>query len=199
MKTYQYLLLTLVLTSAAVAETTNTWFRIDGDQQGHILWVGGQNGQWVHDFIFYPAPGWIEADLGRLINIAPGNDLQPMIGLNHDPIVGRLNWIVPQLFWFSNNGKHSSEFWALYYMRATKSLTDSHWILFQERYEINSLIRIGPQFEWFHNYTQNKRAGTYLGLGMKIAYGPKMSVDLSVSRDLDNDRGVARLTFLSYF
>ncbi len=198
MKTLQYILLTLLLSTSVHAQTSNVWFRIDGDQQGHILWVGGQTGQWTHDFIFYPGPGWVEADFGRLINVAPGNDIQPMIGLNHDPIVGRLNWVVPQFFWFSNNGKHSSELWALFYLRSTKTLTDSHWILFQERYEINSQIRVGPQFEWFHDYTQKKRVGTFLGLGMKVAYGEKSSVDLSVSKDLDNDRGVARLTYLMY-
>jgi hypothetical protein len=195
---YKSILFTLALSTLSFAQTTNVWFRIDGDQQGHIFWVGGQNGLWTHDFIFYPGPGWVEADFGRLVTISEGNDLQPMIGLQHDPIVGRLNYIVPQLFWFSNSGRHSSELWALYYLRTTKALSDYSWLLFQERYELNSIIRAGPQFESFYDFTAKADIGTYAGFGIKLNYGAKSSLDVSISKDLNRDRGVARLTFMTF-
>jgi len=190
----------LIITGAnAFAQTTDTYFRIDGDQQGQMIWVGGQNGDWVHDFIFYPGLNWLEADFGYSFPVAEGNYVQPMFGLIHDPIAGRLSYYVPQIFWFSDVGRHSSELWGVFCLHATENLTDYHWILLQERYEVNSLIRVGPQFESFYDYTLKQSTGTYLGFGMKIAYGEKATVDLSISKDLDADRGVARMTFLRYF
>lgn len=187
-----------VLAGGASAATTDTWLRVDGDQQGVIFWTGASAGDWCHDVIYYPSTSWLEADFGRLYHAPGGNDLMPMVGLLYDPVVGRLNSYVPQCFWFSTSGKHYSELWAFFYLRATDAISTTHWLLFEERYQIADDIRIGPQVEWFHDYTAKKDTGKYLGLGIRVPYGPKCTLDLSVSKDLDNDRAAARATFIGY-
>lgn len=191
--------LVLVTFLNGLAETTDAWMRVDSDQQGQTIWVGATTGSWEHDVIFYPSSGMLEADIGRDFAIGESNLLLPMVGLLHDPIAGKLNWFSPQLFWISNYGKHSSELWVFFYLRATKSLTDTHWILFEERYAITDNFSVGPQVEWFHDYTAKVDFGRYVGIGAKVPYGTKSTLDLSVSKNTQSRGTVARATFVTNF
>ncbi len=191
-------LLLVVLCTTLFAATTDTYIRLDADQRGEIAWVGASNGDWCHDVIFFMGPSWIEGDLGKFFHLPGGNDVMPMMGLSYDPPGGKLNWVVPQLIWDNSNGKYWSELSMFFYLRATKTLTTTHWIEWVERYQITPDIRIGPQIEWFHDYTAKSDYGRYAGIGMKIPYGGKCTLDIALNKDLQHDKAVVKVTFVGY-
>jgi hypothetical protein len=197
------IVLFMLLVTTVFSQVEGSWLRIDGDQNGQIVWVGGSNGdRYVHNVVWYLGANLIEADFGAHLfkeQMYGKYDVMALYGFLADGN-GEILFTLPQLYWFSASERHYSELWYVMYLTDQPYLTDNHWVLGMERFAVTPNIKVGPQFEWYYDYETTETTSLPIGLGVQIPYGGVADyIDLSLSYDIVNEVNTMRLTYFKLF
>jgi len=197
----------VLLMTVGFSQVKDTWLRIDSNQNGQIIWVGGANGNYVHDVVYYVGSNLLEASVG--LHAIPSQafglfDIYLLGG-----VIGTTDaevwWLMPQAYWFSTGEKHYSELWYCGYVAQQDFLDNGHWALFMERYAVTPNFKIGPHLEW--SYWINTQSGStenvqslLAGVGVQIPYGGKYDyIDFALTKNYEDDSRAFKLTYFKAF
>lgn len=176
----------------------NSYLRLDSDQNGHLIWLGGTSAKVVpHCVVFYPDLNWVETDIGFRPNSGHAyKDFMLFGGVIYDVKSGKPLWWLPQIYWFSTTKNNYIELWYVNYVSTKlEDRSDAHWALFLERHSIHKNLAIGPSVEWFYDYSYQKTTQMNTYLGFRFPYGKSGLFDISGGYDWENNQNIGRVTF----
>lgn len=210
MKKLQILFVLLFFFLPLKAQMVSSFMRVDADPTGFSLWFGGASKAGsltlAHEIIYFPASNYFEAEIGPSFALA-GDILTicPMFGLYLNLTSGKVDYWMPQLYFYSTVGKFNFEGWNIVSFGASD--TTKNQILYSSRYfttwVLTSWLAMGPHIEFTIDLSPNvaRRINSLqYGAAMSCPYGTNNQLLTFIGvESKDNNRFVARVTFLRNF
>ncbi len=194
-------LMFMLMVTVGFGQVESPWLRIDSNKDIQILWIGGSNGNYVHDIVYYLGTDVVEFSAG--FHAIPSQafglyDIYLLGGFMSTTSADVLFWM-PQVYWFSTGEKHYSELWYVGYVANQDYVTNNHWMLGMERYAFTPNFKFGPHVEWMYDYELETTTSLKLGAGLQVPYGEGSYIDFALTRDIETNSNAMGLTFFRLF